>query len=88
MYGILKTGNHHTLEGHSSLAGVVRIVRGILLPAAAHYIKSLKLGEYICKLDTASYHCFQHDSLKIVSGSEIMLKLWDINSGKICQVPT
>ncbi|CAG89016.2 DEHA2F07392p [Debaryomyces hansenii CBS767] len=77
----------HTLEGHSSLVGLLELSEEYLVSAAADStlrVWNPKSGDNICKLEghSGAITCFQHDSLKIVSGSEIMLKLWDINSGK------
>ena len=77
----------HTLEGHSSLVGLLELSGEYLVSAAADStlrVWNPKSGDNICKLEghSGAITCFQHDSLKIVSGSERMLKLWDINSGK------
>jgi len=77
----------HTLEGHSSLVGLLELSDEYLVSAAADStlrVWNPKSGDSICKLEghSGAITCFQHDSLKIVSGSERMLKLWDINTGK------
>lgn len=77
----------YTLEGHNSLVGLLELSKDYLVSAAADSTLRVwdpKNGENIHKLEghTGAITCFQHDSLKIVSGSERMLKLWDINTGK------
>ncbi|KAI5966827.1 CDC4 [Candida pseudojiufengensis] len=74
------------LEGHSSLVGLLALVDDVLVSAAAD--ASLRIwdpttGELKSKLrgHAAAITCFEHDGLKIVSGSEKMLKLWHVNSG-------
>jgi F-box and WD-40 domain protein CDC4 len=77
----------HTLEGHSSLVGLLELSDEYLVSAAADStlrVWNPKPGGSICKLEgySRAITCFQHDSLKIVSGSERTLKLWDIETGK------
>lgn len=76
-----------SLEGHNSLVGLLELSEKYLVSAAAD--ATLRVwdpitGENHCKLKghNSAITCFQHDSLRIVSGSERMLKLWDIKSGK------
>lgn len=76
-----------SLEGHNSLVGLLELSDGYLVSAAAD--ATLRVwdpvtGENYSKLKghNSAITCFQHDSLRIVSGSERMLKLWDIKSGK------
>lgn len=77
----------HTLEGHSSLVGLLELSDEYLVSAAAD--STLRIwnpgaGDNVSKLEghSGAITCFQHDSLRIVSGSEKMLKLWDIRTGK------
>lgn len=77
----------HTLEGHASLVGLLELSKDYLVSAAADATLRVwdpKTGENYSKLEghTAAITCFQHDPLRIVSGSERMLKLWDIRTGK------
>ncbi|KAI3404823.2 CDC4 [Candida oxycetoniae] len=74
------------LEGHSSLVGLLALVDDVLVSAAAD--ASLRIwdpvtGELRSKLKghAAAITCFEHDGLKVVSGSEKMLKLWDVEKG-------
>ncbi|ODV82219.1 F box protein, for ubiquitin dependent degradation [Suhomyces tanzawaensis NRRL Y-17324] len=77
----------NTLEGHTSLVGLVELVDGVLVSGAADTslrIWDPKSGENYFKLEghSNSITCFKHDGLRIVSGSERMLKLWDTKKGK------
>ncbi|KAI5950944.1 CDC4 [Candida jiufengensis] len=74
------------LEGHSSLVGLLALVDDVLVSAAAD--ASLRIwdpttGELRSKLrgHAAAITCFEHDGLKVVSGSEKMLKLWEVKRG-------
>lgn len=76
-----------SLEGHNSLVGLLELSDGYLVSAAAD--STLRVwdpitGDNYSKLKghNSAITCFQHDSLRIVSGSERMLKLWDIKSGR------
>lgn len=76
-----------SLEGHNSLVGLLELSDGYLVSAAAD--ATLRVwdpvtGENYSKLKghNSAITCFQHDSLRIVSGSERMLKLWDIKTGR------
>ncbi|SGZ51504.1 CIC11C00000001926 [Sungouiella intermedia] len=76
-----------SLEGHNSLVGLLELSDGYLVSAAAD--ATLRVwdpvtGENHSKLKghNSAITCFQHDSLRIVSGSERMLKLWDIKTGR------
>lgn len=77
----------HTLEGHASLVGLLELSKDYLVSAAADStlrVWNPSTGENYSKLEghTAAITCFQHDPLRIVSGSERMLKLWNIKTGK------
>ena len=77
----------HTLEGHASLVGLLELSDEYLVSAAADTtlrVWSPRNGKNFCKLEghSAAITCFQHDALRIASGSERMLKLWDIKTGK------
>ncbi|RCK59485.1 Cell division control protein 4 [Candida viswanathii] len=74
------------LVGHSSLVGLLDLVDGVLVSAAADAtlrIWNPKNGELLSKLKGhgAAITCFEHDGLRVVSGSEKMLKLWDVKKG-------
>ncbi|KAI5963905.1 CDC4 [Candida theae] len=78
------------LEGHSSLVGLLALVDGVLVSAAAD--ASLRIwdpatGDLRSKLrgHAAAITCFEHDGLKVVSGSEKMLKLWDAQRGEFAR---
>lgn len=77
----------YTLEGHSSLVGLLELSDDYLVSAAAD--TTLRVwdplsAENYSKLKghSEAITCFQHDNLRIVSGSKGMLKLWDIKTGK------
>ncbi|EGW34459.1 uncharacterized protein SPAPADRAFT_149368 [Spathaspora passalidarum NRRL Y-27907] len=75
-----------TLEGHSSLVGLLSLVDGVLVSAAADATLRIwdpATGEISSKLKGhgAAITCFEHDGLRVVSGSEKMLKLWDVKRG-------
>ncbi|CAK9436326.1 uncharacterized protein LODBEIA_P08840 [Lodderomyces beijingensis] len=74
------------LQGHGSLVGLLALVDGVLVSAAAD--ASLRIwdpsnGDLKSELKghSAAITCFEHDGLKVVSGSEKMLKLWDVERG-------
>ncbi len=84
----LKTGAClYTLEGHTSLVGLLDLNNTALVSAAAD--KTVRIWEpetgkflKLLKGHTQAITCFQHDQFKLVSGSQGMLKLWDIKTGK------
>lgn len=76
-----------SLEGHNSLVGLLELSEDYLVSAAADStlrVWNPNTGENYSKLKghNSAITCFQHDSLRIVSGSERMLKLWDVKTGK------
>ncbi|KAK6204549.1 F box protein, for ubiquitin dependent degradation [Scheffersomyces amazonensis] len=76
-----------TLEGHSSLVGLLNLQDGVLVSAAADTTLRIwdpKTGESLTKLKghTGAITCFEHDGFRVVSGSDRMLKLWDVKDGK------
>lgn len=77
----------HTMKGHTSLVGLLSLSKQILVSAGADTLLRIwnsRTGECYCKLEghTGAITCFDHDDLKVVSGSEKMLKLWSINEKK------
>lgn len=77
----------YSLEGHNLLVGLLELSDRYLVSAAADSTLRVwdpKTGENLSKLKghNSAITCFQHDGLRIVSGSERMLKLWDIRTGK------
>lgn len=77
----------YSLEGHNLLVGLLELSDKYLVSAAADSTLRVwdpKTGENLSKLKghNSAITCFQHDALRIVSGSERMLKLWDIQTGK------
>ncbi|KAF6071999.1 WD domain, G-beta repeat family protein [Candida albicans] len=74
------------LVGHASLVGLLDLVDDVLVSAAADAtlrIWDAKTGELRSKLKGhgAAITCFEHDGLRVVSGSEKMLKLWNVEKG-------
>lgn len=83
----LETGSQlHTLVGHTGLVGLLGLCDNTLVSAAAD--KTLRtwnpedgtLSHCLTGHDSAIL-CFDHDSRRIVSGSERHLKLWDSRKG-------
>ncbi|KAK7683901.1 cytosolic leucyl tRNA synthetase [Cerrena zonata] len=77
----------YSLEGHSSLVGLLELSEDYLVSAAADSTLRVwdpQSPENFSKLKGHSnaITCFQHDSLRVVSGSERMLKLWNIETGQ------
>jgi len=85
----LKTGEcQYTLTGHNSLVGLIGLSPSRLVSAAADAtlrIWNPDTGEVQHVLDahTGAVTCFQHDELKVLSGSDGMLKMWDVRSGTV-----
>lgn len=83
----LKTGEClSTLTGHTSLVGLLDISPNHIVSAAAD--SSLRVWDaetrdlrQILATNGGAITCFQHDEYKMVSGSEGMLKMWDIRKG-------
>ncbi|WPK27298.1 hypothetical protein PUMCH_004679 [Australozyma saopauloensis] len=76
----------YSLEGHNSLVGLLELSENYLVSAAADStlrVWDSKTGENLSKLrrHNSAITCFQHDDHRIVSGSERMLKLWNIRTG-------
>lgn len=76
----------YSLEGHNSLVGLLELSDNYLVSAAADStlrVWDSRTGENLSKLrrHNSAITCFQHDDHRIVSGSERMLKLWDIRTG-------
>lgn len=76
----------HTLQGHTSLVGLLGLSPNYLVSAAAD--TSLRIWDpNSCQLKnvlashSGAITCFQHDETKVVSGSDGTLKLWDVKTG-------
>ncbi|KAH8930049.1 WD40 repeat-like protein [Atractiella rhizophila] len=77
----------HILEGHSSLVGLLGLSKHLLVSAAADSTLRLWRPHSGQHLQTLAAHsgaitCFKHDDMKVVSGSDGVLKLWDIKGGR------
>lgn len=75
------------LEGHCSLVGLLELSENYLVSGAADAtlrVWNPETGEGIYQFEghSGAITCFQHDSLRTVSGSEKMLKLWDMETGE------
>jgi len=76
-----------TLEGHTSLVGLLDLRDERLVSAAAD--STLRIWDPEngqCKstltAHTGAITCFQHDGQKVVSGSDRTLKMWNIKTGE------
>ena len=74
------------LEGHSSLVGLLDLQQDRLVSAAAD--STLRIWDPDnghCKstleAHTGAITCFQHDSQKVISGSDRTLKMWNVRDG-------
>ncbi|ODV94539.1 hypothetical protein PACTADRAFT_27345, partial [Pachysolen tannophilus NRRL Y-2460] len=84
----LETGScMATLDGHSSLVGLLDLSDTALVSAAAD--STLRIwnpdngaSRFQLKGHLGAITCFQHDDKKVVSGSERMLKLWNVTTGE------
>lgn len=84
----LDTGSlMYTLDGHSSLVGLLDLNSDRLVSAAAD--STLRIwdpenGQCKATLSahTGAITCFQHDSQKVISGSDRTLKMWNIKTGE------
>ncbi|KAI9741346.1 MAG: SCF ubiquitin ligase complex subunit cdc4 [Cirrosporium novae-zelandiae] len=77
----------YNLEGHSSLVGLLDLNNDRLVSAAADSTLRIwdpETGQ--CKstltAHTGAITCFQHDAIKVVSGSDRTLKMWNVRSGE------
>ena len=84
----LDTGNLlYNLEGHTSLVGLLDLQRGRLVSAAADMnLRIWDLDSGVCVKNLVGHNgaitCFQHDGIKIVSGSDRSLKMWSAQTGE------
>ncbi|KAG9290880.1 hypothetical protein G9A89_011030 [Geosiphon pyriformis] len=76
-----------TLEGHSSLVGLLDLSHDFLVSAAAD--SSLRIWNpddgtcrHVLTAHTGAITCFQHDDHKVISGSDGVLKMWDVRTGR------
>lgn len=77
----------HTLTGHTSLVGLLSLSPSYLVSAAADATLRVwdpDTGKLLNTLDTheGAVTCVHHDDFKVLSGSEGMLKIWDIRDGR------
>lgn len=80
----------HTLNGHTSLVGLLDLKDDRLVSAAAD--ATLRIWDPEtggCKATlsahTGAITCFQHDGIKVVSGSDRTLKMWNVKTGECLQ---
>ncbi|KAF7970892.1 hypothetical protein HWV62_22644 [Athelia sp. TMB] len=76
----------HTLTGHTSLVGLLGISSSYLVSAAAD--STLRVWDpdagqllHVLEGHTGAVTCFQHDEVKVLSGSDGALKIWDPRDG-------
>jgi hypothetical protein len=77
----------YTLMGHTSLVGLLGLSPSHLVSAAAD--SSLRIWnaedtelQHVLRNHGGAITCFRHDEHKVVSGSDGIIKLWDIRRGK------
>jgi F-box and WD-40 domain protein CDC4 len=77
----------YTLEGHTSLVGLLDLSHQRLVSAAAD--STLRIWDPEngqCKstlcAHTGAITCFQHDGQKVISGSDKTLKMWNVKTGE------
>lgn len=76
----------HTLQGHTSLVGLLGLSPSYLVSAAADSTLRVwdpESGElrHTLAAHQGAITCFQHDEFKVLSGSDGTLKMWDIREG-------
>lgn len=78
----------HTLTGHTSLVGLLGISPSYLVSASAD--STLRVWDsdtgqlhHILNGHTGAITCFQHDEFKVLSGSDGILRMWDVEGGTI-----
>ncbi|KAI4845292.1 WD40 repeat-like protein [Aureobasidium sp. EXF-8845] len=75
-----------SLQGHTSLVGLLQLNHGLLVSAAADgTLRIWKPDSWTCQAvltHTGAITAFQHDSRKVISGSDRTLKMWDIETGE------
>jgi F-box and WD-40 domain protein CDC4 len=76
------------LEGHSSLVGLLDLNHDRLVSAAADWTLRVWDPETghcrnVLSAHTGAITCFQHDSMKVVSGSDRTLKMWNVKNGEL-----
>ena len=85
----LKTGIClHTLQGHTSLVGLLGLSPSHLVSAAADstlriWDPSTGQLQHTLAAHTGAITCFQHDEFKVLSGSDGTLKMWDVRDGAV-----
>ena len=85
----LKTGQClHTLQGHTSLVGLLGLSPSHLVSASADatlriWDPSTGHLQHTLAAHTGAITCFQHDEFKVLSGSAGTLKMWDIRDGSV-----
>lgn len=77
----------YNLEGHTLLVGLLDYQRGRLVSAAADSnLRIWDVDSGVCVKNLIGHSgaitCFQHDGVKIISGSDRSLKMWDVQTGE------
>jgi F-box and WD-40 domain protein CDC4 len=74
------------LQGHTSLVGLLQLNHDLLVSAAADgTLRIWNPDDWTCQAiltHTGAITAFQHDSRKVISGSERTLKMWDVETGE------
>jgi F-box and WD-40 domain protein CDC4 len=75
-----------SLEGHTSLVGLLQLNHGLLVSGAADgTMRVWNPDNWTCQAiltHSGAITAFQHDSRKLISGSEQTLKMWDVKTGE------
>lgn len=78
----------HTLTGHTSLVGLLKLSPSYLISASADSTLRIWDPDTGELRNTLSAHrgaitCFQHDEAKVLSGSDGVLKMWNVRDGTV-----
>jgi F-box and WD-40 domain protein CDC4 len=85
----LQTGQClHVLQGHTSLVGLLGLSPTHLVSASADatlriWDPSTGQLQHTLEGQTGPITCFQHDGFKVLSGSDGMLRMWDVRDGSL-----
>jgi F-box and WD-40 domain protein CDC4 len=75
-----------SLQGHTSLVGLLQLNHGLLVSGAPDgTLRIWNPDNWACQAiltHTGAITAFQHDSRKVISGSDRTLKMWDIETGE------
>jgi F-box and WD-40 domain protein CDC4 len=87
IWNLLDGTCEHILQGHTSLVGLMALSSSTLASASAD--STIRIWDpatgalrHVLLGHTGAITCFQHDSYKVLSGSDGSLKMWDIRTGE------